>query len=85
MVPGEARGFRRCIGKSEFIYLFILNKDCVTFGKGKVEVKTWRCVVNLELQMQSEAAGLMKCIRKGVERDTWLQEVFRSKGYKENY
>ena len=29
--------------------LFILNKDSVTFGKGKVEVKSWRCMVNLEL------------------------------------
>ena len=27
---------------------FILNKDCVTFGKGKVEVKSWKCVVNLD-------------------------------------
>ena len=33
---------------NSFIYLFILNKDCVTFGKGKVEVKSWKCVVNLE-------------------------------------
>ena len=41
----------RCIGKSEFIYyyyLFILNKDCVRFGKGKVEVKSWRCMENLD-------------------------------------
>ena len=32
-----------------FIYLFILNKDCVTLGKGKVEVKSWKCMLNLEL------------------------------------
>ena len=35
-------------GKSK-VNLFILNKDCETFGKGKVEVKTWRCMVNLDL------------------------------------
>ena len=27
---------------------FILNNDCVPFRKGKVEVKLWRCMVNLE-------------------------------------
>ena len=36
-------------GVSSKVKLFILNKDCVTFGKGKVEVKSWKCVVNLEL------------------------------------
>ena len=65
MVTGEARGYGRWKVKSEFINL---NKDCVTFGKGKVEVKSWRSMVNLELQMQSEAAGSMKSIRKRVER-----------------
>ena len=34
--------------------------------------------------MQNEAAGSMKHIRKRVEIDTWLQEVCRSKGYKED-
>ena len=65
--------------------LFILYKDCVTFGKGKVEVKSWKCVVNLERQMQSEAAGSMKSTRKRRERDAWFQEVYKSKGYKEDY
>ena len=36
-------------GVQSKVNLFILNKDCVTFGKGKVEVKSWRCMVNLEL------------------------------------
>ena len=49
MVMGEAHGSGRCVVKSEFIYLFILNKDCLRFGKGKVEVKLWRYIVNLEL------------------------------------
>ena len=39
MVMGEAQSK---------VKLFILNKDCVTFGKGKVEVKSWKCVVNLD-------------------------------------
>ena len=33
---------------SSKVKLFILNKDCITFGKGKVEVKSWKCVVNLD-------------------------------------
>ena len=36
-------------GGSSKVNLFILKKDCVTFGKGKVEVKSWKCAVNLEL------------------------------------
>ena len=49
----RSRGYGRTMWLWEvyiqkLIYLFILNKDCVTFGKGKVEVKSWRCVVNLE-------------------------------------
>ena len=35
-------------GVSSKVNLFIFNKDCLTFGKGKVEVKSWKCVVNLE-------------------------------------
>ena len=35
-------------GVSSKVNLFILNKDCITFGKGKVEVKLWRFMVNLE-------------------------------------
>ena len=35
-------------GVSSKVKLFILNKDYVTFGKGKVEVKSWTCVVNLD-------------------------------------
>ena len=35
-------------GGESKVNLFILNKNCVTFGKRKVEVKSWRCVVNLE-------------------------------------
>ena len=48
LVTGEARGDGRCIAKSELIYLFTLKKNCLTFGKGKVVVKLWRCMVNLE-------------------------------------
>ena len=36
-------------GVKSKVNLFILNKDYITFGRGKVEVKSWRCVVNLEL------------------------------------
>ena len=50
------------------VNLFILNKDCATFGKGKVEVKSWKSVVNLELKTQSEAAGSMKSTRKSREK-----------------
>ena len=35
-------------GVSSKVKLFILNKDCVTFEKGKVEVKSWKWVVNLD-------------------------------------
>ena len=49
VVMGEPHGFGKCIGKSDFIYLFIyIYKDCVRFGKGKAEVKSWMCMVNLE-------------------------------------
>jgi len=30
-----------------FIVIF-KNKHCVRFGKGKVEVKSWRCMENLD-------------------------------------
>ena len=45
MVTGEALGLGGVLSK---VKLFILNRDCVTFGKGKIEVKSWKCVVNLE-------------------------------------
>ena len=35
-------------GVSSTVKLFNFNQDCVTFGKGKVEVKSWKCVVNLD-------------------------------------
>ena len=35
-------------GVSSKVKLFILDKDYVTFGKGKVEVKSLKCVVYLD-------------------------------------
>ena len=57
MVTGEALDYGRCIVKSEFIYLFILNKDCITFRKGKVEVKSWKSVVNLDGKRRVKLLG----------------------------
>ena len=62
-VGNRSRGYGRSmwlweVYSQKLIYLFIYtpdvvfwfggNKDFETFGKGKVEVKSWRCMVNLE-------------------------------------
>jgi len=64
------------------ILISFFNKDFVRFGKGKVEVILWRCIVNLEWKMQSEADASMKSNRKWVESHLVSGGV---QGYKENY
>ena len=63
--------------RESFLIFNFFDKDDVGLGKGKVEEKIVKVLLNLDQQKQKEAGSSTKVTGRRVGREMWLQKVYR--------